>query len=314
MWLTSNKCIEPAHAKINLYLDVTARRPDGYHELATVMQQLALHDTLTLTLSPARAPAVRLCTTGNYPVPGAPEENLAYRAAMHFMAATGISLQVEAVIDKQIPLQAGLGGGSSDGAAMLRALNLACGTPLDPPALHRLAASLGSDVPFFLGESTAFCTGRGEILRPVQSAVRLPLLLVGGQESSSTGEAYRALDRHFGEYGRRSKNGRRPEDCRLPRMLAGLQTGDVLAVARALYNIFEQTVYESCPASLRLKEKLLLQGALGACLCGSGAWVFAVFDSDEAAAAARAAIPARSIATATRADDTAPPGLPGAHV
>jgi 4-diphosphocytidyl-2-C-methyl-D-erythritol kinase len=158
-----------APAKLNLYLAVLGRRPDGYHELVTVMQALDLCDELRLRLVPRAGVSLALAQ----PAPGVPEgsENLALRAAELVLERAGAAgdLGVELRLDKRIPAGGGLGGGSSDAAAALVGVNRLLGTPLEPAALSALAARLGSDVTFFLHGGTALCTGRGEIVQPIEA-------------------------------------------------------------------------------------------------------------------------------------------------
>jgi 4-diphosphocytidyl-2-C-methyl-D-erythritol kinase len=149
-------------AKVNLYLRVVGRRPDGYHELVTVMQPLTLADELTVSLSGA---GIRLeCDSPDLP-PG--EENLVWRAARQFQEETGQRLGVSLSLSKRIPVAAGLGGGSSDAAGTLLALNDLVGNPLTQARLHHLASRLGADVPFFLNREPAVGRGIGTQLSPV---------------------------------------------------------------------------------------------------------------------------------------------------
>ncbi|MBN2489727.1 MAG: 4-(cytidine 5'-diphospho)-2-C-methyl-D-erythritol kinase [Planctomycetes bacterium] len=166
-----------APAKLNLFLEVLGRRPDGYHGLATVMHAIDLVDDVTVRLVPGRRrgePAVSLrCDP---PVTGTPEENLAYRAAALLLPADP-SYRVELELLKRIPAQAGLGGGSSDAAAVLRAVSRLTGTALPPQEMNRLAARLGADVPFFLTGGTALCEGIGERVTPIPGVPRLTFVL-----------------------------------------------------------------------------------------------------------------------------------------
>jgi 4-diphosphocytidyl-2-C-methyl-D-erythritol kinase len=175
-------------AKINLYLRVVGRRHDGYHELVTVMQPLTLADTLTVTLSGAGI-SLR-CDRPDLP-PG--EENLVWRAARQFQEETGLAPGVSLRLSKRIPVAAGLGGGSSDAAGALLALNELAGKPLTPDHMHRLASRLGADVPFFLAREPAVGRGTGTQLSPV---TLLPYwyLLVNPGVPLSTRWVYENLD------------------------------------------------------------------------------------------------------------------------
>jgi 4-diphosphocytidyl-2-C-methyl-D-erythritol kinase len=149
-------------AKVNLYLRVVGRRPDGYHELVTVMQPLALADALTVTLA-GEGISLR-CDRPDLPLG---EENLVWQAARQFQEETGLISGVRLRLSKRIPVAAGLGGGSSDAAGTLLALNKLAGRPLPPDRLHRLASRLGADVPFFLAREPAVGRGTGTQLSPV---------------------------------------------------------------------------------------------------------------------------------------------------
>ena len=175
-------------AKVNLYLRVVGRRPDGYHEVVTVMQPLTLADTLTVTL--AGAGISLRCDRPDLPQG---EENLVWRAARQFQEETGLTPAVRLRLSKRIPVAAGLGGGSSDAAGTLLALNELAGKPLSPDQLHHLASRLGADVPFFLAREPAVGRGTGTQLSPV---TLLPYwyLLVNPGVPLSTRWVYENLD------------------------------------------------------------------------------------------------------------------------
>jgi 4-diphosphocytidyl-2-C-methyl-D-erythritol kinase len=175
-------------AKVNLYLRVVGRRPDGYHELVTVMQPLTLADTLTVTLA-GKGISLR-CDRPDLP---SDEANLVWRAARQFQEETGLAPGISLRLSKRIPVAAGLGGGSSDAAGTLLALNELAGRPLPPDRLHRLASRLGADVPFFLAREPAVGRGTGTQLSPV---TLLPYwyLLVNPGVPLSTRWVYENLD------------------------------------------------------------------------------------------------------------------------
>jgi 4-diphosphocytidyl-2-C-methyl-D-erythritol kinase len=189
-----------APAKINLVLRVLGRRPDGFHELVTVLQTLELCDTLELRLRPRRAeeaagePDVALTLEGAADGVPAGAENLAVRAAVALLHAAGAAGDVglELRLGKRIPAGGGLAGGSSDAAAALRGTNQLLGAPLDEPALLRLAATLGSDVPFFMFGGTALCTGRGEIVEPLAPPAPFDVTLLLPPFGTSTAAVYAA--------------------------------------------------------------------------------------------------------------------------
>jgi len=197
--MTSGRLALAAPAKINLALAVLGRRGDGFHELVTVMQTVDLCDEITLSVRDREASdehGVTLELTGPYAGDlGEPLSNLAVRAAEALLQRAGKEREVavQVALDKRIPAGGGLGGGSSDAAAVLIGLNQLLGDPCTPDALHELAASLGSDVPFFLYGGCALCTGRGEIVRPIEGPQPFEVTLVMPDVALSTAAVYTAL-------------------------------------------------------------------------------------------------------------------------
>ncbi len=188
-----------APAKINLYLEVLGRRPDGFHELITILQTLELCDEIGIALRPARNPDDVTLSLELPPGFGATiptgADNLVVRAARALLHAAGLTGEtgVELALTKCIPPGGGLGGGSSDAAAVLTGLNQLLGQPCDAAALSRLAAELGSDVPFFLTGGTALCRGRGEIVQALESPAPFPVTLLLPPFGVSTPSVYSAL-------------------------------------------------------------------------------------------------------------------------
>lgn len=262
------KVTSHAYAKVNLTLSVGARRDDGYHEVSTVMQTVDLCDTLCLTAGEGG-----LSMTCTDPAIPADESNLVLRAARLFFAETGRPVpDLRFELEKHIPSQAGLGGGSSNAAAVLLALRLFRAPGMPDEMLERMGAKLGSDVPFFIRGGTRRCTGRGE--RPQ----RLPPLRGGCSSSSSL--------RRLCHPGDVPPSGRLPQEPPRPdRMTEALTAGDIRAVAAALYNSFERVVPPDS-AVWAIRDALLTHGALGAQLSGSGSAVFGLFDREDAARAA----------------------------
>jgi len=189
-------CTIDAPCKINLHLGIGKKRPDGFHEISGIFASLALADTLRFECTGGEGESV---LSVNYdPAAGVikPENNLVLRALSLFRERTGFKNALNIDLDKRIPVGAGLGGGSSDAASTLLALNLLAGEPLSGEELKSLAALLGSDVPFFLdnGGGAAFVSGRGELVEPVKSPAGLWVVLVKPPFSSDTASAYRLLD------------------------------------------------------------------------------------------------------------------------
>lgn len=261
---------EKAYAKLNLFLDVTGRRADGFHDLCSVMHTVTLADTVTVRAKTADYSCITV-EMQNSDIP-ADERNLAYLAAEAFLEETGITASVFITVDKQIPECAGLGGGSADCAATLRALNRLFAFPLSRDALLALAARLGSDVPFCLAGGTCLCTGRGEVMKPYPMEDMHFVIALPEGERVQTPAAYRMLDEAFDYY--------REENAPLHEMLFSFFEEDGID---GMYNVFESVVLPKCEAAAALRARMISLGARGAMMTGSGSAVFGVFDSEAAA-------------------------------
>jgi 4-diphosphocytidyl-2-C-methyl-D-erythritol kinase len=262
-----------AYAKVNLFLEVTSRRKDGYHELATLFARVGLCDRLRLERTEKSGIALKLFNRSNLKL-SRPEDNIVYKAAEKFFAAFGIEPAVKITLLKRIPMGAGLGGGSSDAAAALLALSRLYG--LDKKnsfkKLSRLALELGSDVPFFLlDEAFALGRGRGEILRPLKWRGRSPrVLLVYPGEPVYTKEVYGRLKLA----GTREIAGRLKDLKKLTRLI---QKGHFNAVeGPLLFNRLEIPVLANHKKTAGAKKNLLTLGADAVLMSGSGAVVFAL--------------------------------------
>ena len=210
---TSGLSLE-APCKINLHLRVKGRRADGYHELESIFLALAFGDTLRVEVLEKTGPIVLF---REYRIPGGeetpplpPERDLIYRAAALFREKTGFEKALRIRLEKRIPLGGGLGGGSSDAAAVLRGLDALAGTALSREALASMAGTLGSDVPFFLAPGAAWVSGRGERIRPLRVPEKLRVVLVNPGFPSDTAAAFRRLDRDRAEADGRT-GGREPD-------------------------------------------------------------------------------------------------------
>ncbi|MBR5044793.1 MAG: 4-(cytidine 5'-diphospho)-2-C-methyl-D-erythritol kinase [Clostridia bacterium] len=268
---------ESAPAKVNLTLSVGQKRADGYHDIVTLMETVSLFDKLTVRVENSLLPEIKLSITGNYPVPEDPS-NLVVRAAEAFFDALGERFPISISLAKNIPTEAGLGGGSSDAAATLRALNRMVDEPLSSDRLALLAARLGSDVAFCLFGGTAICSGRGELIDPVSDPGIRYYTVVMGSDRVSTPAAYRSLDEL-----REKRNAGLPDRPRAE--LKALARGENIP----LFNDFEASVFPDHPSIAKTKARLLSLGASDALMSGSGAAVFGVFHdlaSAERAAAA----------------------------
>ena len=269
---------ERAYAKINYYLDVTNKRPDGYHDLVSVMQTVSLFDTLTLT--PREDGQVVLLSD----MPGPAEKNLAVRAARAYFAG-GETHGYTITLEKHIPAAAGLGVGSADAAAVLRALDRAEGRHT-PASLRAIAAALGADVPFCLVGGTCLCRGVGEILTPLENRAEPVLVIAAGGEGVSTPAAFDALDAR--ENKTTEKNDPFP-------LISALEQGDTAGLAAHLFNSFEPVILGERPVAGALKKTLLDAGAAAALMSGSGPAVFGVFEDVKTADTAVKRIAARGL-------------------
>ncbi|HYN08220.1 MAG TPA: 4-(cytidine 5'-diphospho)-2-C-methyl-D-erythritol kinase [Vicinamibacterales bacterium] len=259
-------------AKINLTLRVGPRRADGLHDVRTLMQSIAIADTLALT---ARAGLFSLNVHG-LGVP-ADRENLVWRAAELLWRASGRAGEprdVHVHLDKSIPMAAGLGGGSADAAAALVGLNVIWNTRRTRPQLIGLSAELGSDVPFFLQGGTALCAGRGEEIYPVDDVSRLGIIVVKPSIGVATADAYRWLDED-----RQAK----PDDDRRSSLLdLGWPSGPIDVV-----NDLERPVATRHPVVAEIVDACRRAGARAAAMTGSGSAVFAAFSEPAAKRAVR---------------------------
>ncbi|MEO6334860.1 MAG: 4-(cytidine 5'-diphospho)-2-C-methyl-D-erythritol kinase [Pyrinomonadaceae bacterium] len=255
----------PSFAKINLHLQVIGRRTDGFHDLCTVFQTISLHDTLTV--SPANG--IRM-TCGDERIPVG-EENLVVRAARKLCEWARVSCGAQLHLEKRIPAPGGLGGGSSNAALALLALNKLWNLEFEIDKLHTIAESLGSDVPFFLYGGTALGMGRGEIVEPIEDFEEEFMLVVSPNVAVATRDAFKRLNARALT---KQESKRKLQICRFD-----LDSADFKYTA--FKNDFETTVFAAYPEVERVKNTLLDLGAERAMLSGSGGSVFAIFDKDE---------------------------------
>lgn len=255
----------PAHAKINLGLEVLGRRPDGYHELRTILQTIDFHDDLTFEDAES---GIRLTTNWSSLATG--KENLVYRAASQLAEEAGHRGGAFIHLEKRVPPGKGLGGGSSDAAATLVGLDRLWNTRASPSDLHRLAASIGMDVPFFLHGGTALAVSRGDEVYPLEGPVDLPIVLILPDFSISTAEAYGNLRLTNREAGLTLLH----FAWSLPEARAGL---------RELVNDLETAAGVRFDSIQEFKRLLLDLGASSSMMSGSGSSVFGIFH-DEASA------------------------------
>ena len=294
-----------APAKINLFLDVTARRPNGYHEIAGVMQSVSLSDTVTLEVTDPTG--MYLCSLGGHAAgaetvtltctkPDLPTDsrNLAWRASEKFFAATGRGCKNLLIhIEKNIPAAAGMAGGSTDAATVLVGLNQLFDYPLTTDQLCEVGLTLGADVPFCIRGGAMITEGIGEILTPITPMPASDLVVACGGEGVSTPAAYKALDTLYGDFAPAVYT---PRSRELSALKSALWQGDLTALCGSVFNLFETVVLPDRPVARQIKETLLSAGAITAMMSGSGPSVFGVFPKgDGAAERAREALTALGI-------------------
>ncbi len=261
---------EGAFAKLNLTLDVLGKREDGYHDLKSVMQTISIRDDIEIDIGTGK-PWCLKCDKENIPTD---ERNLAWKAAKVYCDAMGKDPDgIEIRITKRIPSEAGLGGGSADAAAVLRALNRHYGNPLSIFALAELGAQVGSDVPFCTVCGTAMVEGRGERLRKLPNMPECVFVVCKPDFSSSTPELYKKLD-----------------SCEIPKhpdnqaMESAMLAGDLGKVAENVYNVFDPVVTEEHLELNYIKSIFNSYGSLAQQMTGSGSAVFAIMPNFEYAA------------------------------
>lgn len=268
---------EKANAKINLYLDVISRREDGFHDIKTIMHSVDFGDDITVSVTPSAVPEVSLSVVGNRYLP-TDNRNLASRAALLYLERAKLSYQVNIKIIKRIPVAAGLAGGSSDAAAVLRALNRIFDKLFTINALNEIAGELGSDVVYCLYGRAALCEGRGELITKIKCSVDAYVVIAIANEHVSTPQAYKALDELYSDF---DGSVPRCEGDRFDIMYNSLKENKL--DVGGLFNIFESAVLPFCRGAERAKARLISLGARGAMMSGSGPSVFGVFDTFEEA-------------------------------
>lgn len=254
-----------AYAKINLTLDVTGKREDGFHTLDTVMHSVSLYDRVELTRR--KEPGVRLRTNRDYlPVN---EKNTAYRAARLFLDRCGLAEEgVEIALHKAIPSRAGMGGGSADAAAVLRGLNEMFSAGLSTTRLMELGERIGADVPFCVYGGCCRCEGVGERLTELPLLPDCFLVICQPPVGMSTPRAYALIDRYPPARRRAT-----------PRMIQALERGDLRQIGKGLANRFDETM--RLRQVLEIKGLMSSAGALGAMMTGSGSAVYGIFDREQ---------------------------------
>ncbi len=260
---------EKGYAKINLYLDITSKYEDGYHQVNTVMQSVSLADEIRISLSDDGKIELS-CDKEGLPCDG---NNIAYRAAEIFLEKAKLSSGVKIEIVKRIPISAGLGGGSTDAAAVLRGLNELFERPLKKDELLTLGAELGADVPFCIECGTIIADKRGDRLSYATPLFNCYIVLANGGEGISTPFAYRQLDNRYNDFEKGAHRVHTSES-----LTDAIEKGNISSLGESLYNVFEKAILPIRPVACEIKELLLSSNAKGALMSGSGPTVFGIFD------------------------------------
>ena len=246
-------------AKINLSLDVVGRKPDGYHLIESIFQSVNIYDIITVSKTEN---GIHL--TCNEPEIPCDSRNIAYKAARLFLDKTGIKSGINIHIEKHIPSQAGLGGGSADGAGGLYAMNTLFDTNIDICDLAKLGANISADTAFFIYGGTAFVQGIGEIINPIRLLPPIELVIAKGRSGISTPEAYKMID-ELSE----------PNHIDTRKLLKAIDKGKFMYHCDCCGNIFEQVT--SIIDVFDIKKRMISNGAENAVMSGSGSAVFGIF-------------------------------------
>ena len=271
------KITQKAYAKINLGLDVLSRRPDGYHLVKMIMQTVDLYDLLTIEKTDEPGIRFKLLQDGQAVTTLVPEDdtNLVCKAARKLMEKTGRNLGVSFTLQKNIPVAAGMAGGSTDAAAALTGMNRLFALGLSVEELREIAVTIGADVPYCIMGGTALSEGIGEILTPLPSPPQVPLVIVKPDVSVSTKAVYEnlhveSLQKH-------------PD---IDGMIEAIKKGDLTGMTDRMENVLETVTIALHPVIAKIKRLLGEQGAIKALMSGSGPTVFAVFEEEAKADAA----------------------------
>lgn len=260
--LTGQRAICKSYAKINLTLDVLSKLENGYHEVEMIMQTLSLFDLIIIDKVKS---GISLTTNLKYLPTN--EKNIAHKAASAFFKESKISSGVKISIHKNIPVSAGLAGGSGNAAAVLCGLNMLYNFPLDDTTLMKIGADLGADVPYCMIGGTQLSTGIGEILSSLPQAPKMTVLLVKPPINVSTASIYKQIDS--------ATITQRPDT---KAMIRALEEGNIELICKNLCNTMETVTQQMHPVIKGIKTKMVMNGALGALMSGSGPTVFGIFD------------------------------------
>lgn len=260
-----NEITVDAKGKINLLLDVTKKRENGYHDIVTIMQSVKLSDKVTVK----KRDDGKLTLKTNFDDVVSPQNNIAYKALVLMKEQFNLSCGFDAVIEKNIPIAAGMGGGSTDAAAVIKAVNILCGLNQPTETLMQIGLKLGADVPFCIFERCALARGVGEELTETKGLKNVKLVLVNPRVSVSTKQIYELVD----------------EKCELGKIderlaIISLENRDLCSFKHTLKNIMQPITAELCPQVEEITEKLKNLGAVHSMMSGSGPTCFGIFEND----------------------------------
>ena len=261
-----------APAKLNLYLDVVGRRPDGYHNIETLFEKIDLKDEIIIRekdrgINVAVEPS-DLCPSG--------KDNIVYKAIQALLKESGANLGLEIVIRKKIPVSAGLGGGSSNAASAMRAINKVFELGITQERLFSMAGQIGKDVPFFMMDhSFALGTGTGDNLEKIDADIDLAHILIKPKESLSTAQMYKNID----------SDGQKTKGPGIERLISALKDRDIGLVRKSCYNIFEKVLGKEERVVEKIRDLLKDTGSGPGFLSGSGPTVFTIHNTREEAVA-----------------------------
>ena len=259
-----------APAKINLALDVISKRPDGYHDVAMIMQTIALYDTISVRNG---FEGIRL--TSDSSIIPIDETNIAYKAAHYLSTKYHVKSGADIHIEKRIPVAAGLAGGSTDAAAVLKLLNKAWDLKLSKSELMDAGSKLGADIPFCIQGGTCLAEGLGEKLTVIKSIPDCYILLAKPNVGVSTRDVYQGL-----------KLNQIEERPNIPAILQSIENQDLREICNSMVNVLETVTTKMHPIIVELKQKLIENGAIGSMMSGSGPTVFGIFEDMTTAQAA----------------------------
>ncbi|NLM42487.1 MAG: 4-(cytidine 5'-diphospho)-2-C-methyl-D-erythritol kinase [Clostridiales bacterium] len=262
------KYTEKAPAKINLAIDVLRKRSDGFHEVKMIMQSIALFDIISLR------PVLdgRIVVTSNSKEIPIDSNNIAYKTAAYLKHRYNVKAGVEIYIEKNIPVSAGLAGGSTDAAAVLKLLDKAWKLKLSKSELLDIAKKLGSDIPFCITGGTALAEGIGEKLTTIKPMPECFILLAKPDIEISTKEVYEAIDQE--------NITKRPD---IDAIIEAIEAQDLATMGKELCNVLEYVTIKKCPIISDIKDKLIEYGALGSVMSGSGPTVLGIFQDQSLA-------------------------------